>query len=143
MSEFSWETEQQHQPPAPEPAHKSDESSANTTVSLSAQDFTALEERILRAVELVRRERQLRAEAEARAAQAEARVERADTERREQMAATDDLSKELAALRAERNEVRERVGAAAISASMRWSFRACCHYADAGDRSQFVSEGGS
>ena len=109
MSEFSWETEQQHQPPASEPEHASDQSSAPATVSLSAQDFTALEERILRAVELVRRERQLRAEAEARAAQAEARVERADTERREQMAATDDLSKELAALRAERSEVRERV----------------------------------
>ena len=109
MSEFSWEAEQQHQPPATEPAHESDQSSADATVSLSAEDFTALEERIMRAVELVRRERQLRAEAEARAAQAEARVEHADTERREQMAATDDLSKELAALRAERNEVRERV----------------------------------
>ena len=109
MSEFSWETEQQHQPPAHKPAHESDESSAQATVSLSAQDFSALEDRIMRAVELVRRERQLRAEAEARAAQAEARVEHADTERREQMAASDDLSKELAALRAERNEVRERV----------------------------------
>jgi hypothetical protein len=109
MSEFSWETDQQHQPPAAEPAHASEERSTPSTVSLSAQDFSALEERIMRAVELVRRERQLRAEAEARAAQAEARVEHADSERREQMAATDDLSKELAALRAERNEVRDRV----------------------------------
>jgi chromosome segregation ATPase len=107
MSEFSWESDEQQQPPAsaPEP----DQSSASSTVSLSAHDFTALEERIVRAVELVRRERQLRAEAEARAASAEARVEHADSERREQMAAADDLSKELAALRAERNEVRERV----------------------------------
>jgi chromosome segregation ATPase len=109
MSEFSWESDQQHQPPAHEPDHASDQSSASATVSLSAQDFAALEERIMRAVELVRRERQLRAEAEARAAQAEARVEHADSERREQMAAADDLSKELAALRAERNEVRGRV----------------------------------
>jgi chromosome segregation ATPase len=109
MTEFSWETDQQHHPQTPEPAHASDRSSAPATVSLSAQDFTALEERIVRAIELVRRERQLRGEAEARAAQAEARVERADSERREQMAANDDLSKELAALRAERNEVRERV----------------------------------
>jgi chromosome segregation ATPase len=78
-------------------------------VSLSASDFAALEERILRAVEVVRRERQLRTEAEARAASAEARVERADTERREQMAAGDEMRQELAALRAERNEVRGRV----------------------------------
>jgi chromosome segregation ATPase len=109
MSEFSFETEQEHQPPASAPAHESDQSSSPATVSLSAQDFTALEERIVRAVELVRRERQLRAEAEARAAQAEARVEHADSERREQMAAADDISKELSALRAERNEVRGRV----------------------------------
>jgi chromosome segregation ATPase len=107
MSEFSWENDEQHKPPAaaPEP----DQSSASSTVALSASDFAALEERIVRAVELVRRERQLRAEAEARAASAEARVEQADSERREQMTAADDLSKELAALRAERSEVRERV----------------------------------
>ena len=80
-----------------------------TYVSLSAHDFAALEERIVRAVELVRRERQLRSEAEARAASAETRVEHADTERREQMAATDEMRQELAALRAERSEVRGRV----------------------------------
>jgi chromosome segregation ATPase len=107
VSEFSWENQQQQHPPAQ--ASEPEQSSASATVSLSAHDFTALEERIVRAVELVRRERQLRTEAEARAAQAEARVEHADSERREQMAASDDLSKELAALRAERNEVRERV----------------------------------
>jgi uncharacterized coiled-coil DUF342 family protein len=107
MSESSWEDEKEQHPSAsaPEP----DQSSGPATVSLSAHDFTALEERIVRAVELVRRERQLRTEAEARAAQAEARVEHADSERREQMAVADDLGKELAALRAERNEVRERV----------------------------------
>jgi chromosome segregation ATPase len=109
MSEFSWESEQQHQSPAHEPRHEPAQPSAAATVSLSAQDFAALEERILRAVELVRRERQLRSEAEARAAAAEARVEHADSALREQMAADDDLRKELSALRAERNEVRERV----------------------------------
>jgi chromosome segregation ATPase len=109
MSEFSWESEQQHQPPAHEPRHEPAQSSTPATVSLSAQDFAALEERIVRAVELVRRERQLRSEAEARAAAAEARVEHADSALREQMAADDDLRKELSALRAERNEVRERV----------------------------------
>jgi chromosome segregation ATPase len=109
MSEFSWESEQQPHPPAPEHASGPDQAPASATVQLSAHDFTALEERIVRAVELVRRERQLRTEAEARAASAEARVEKADTERREQMAAADDLHKELAALRTERNEVRDRV----------------------------------
>jgi chromosome segregation ATPase len=107
MSEFSFETEPQHQPPTPE--HEPQQASAPATVSLSAHDFTALEERIVRAVELVRRERQLRSEAEARAARAEAREEKADTERREQMAAGDELRQELTALRAERSEVRGRV----------------------------------
>jgi chromosome segregation ATPase len=103
MSESSLENKQQLPLQAP------GESSAPATVSFSAQDFSALEERIVRAVELVRRERQLRAEAEARAAQAEARVDQADSERRQQMATADELRNELAALRAERNEVRERV----------------------------------
>jgi chromosome segregation ATPase len=106
MSEFSWETEQQH-PPAAE--HEPKQSPAPETISLSASDFAAIEERIVRAVELVRRERQLRSEAEARAASAEARVEQADTALREQMASADELGKELAALRTERNEVKERV----------------------------------
>jgi chromosome segregation ATPase len=107
MSEFSWEPEHQHQPAAP--SHEPEPTSAPSTVSLSASDFAALEERIVRAVELVRRERQLRSEAEARAASAEARVEQADTQMREQMASADELRQELAALRAERNEVRGRV----------------------------------
>jgi uncharacterized coiled-coil DUF342 family protein len=111
MSEFSWETEHQHQPQASshEPSHEPEQTSAQSTVSLSSHDFSALEERIVRAVELVRRERQLRTEAEARAASAEARVEHADTERREQMAAVDELRKEMSALHAERSEVRGRV----------------------------------
>ena len=108
MSEFSWKTEPQH-PAAPEHAPGPDQPATPATVSLSAQDFTALEERIVRAVELVRRERQLRTDAEARAATAEARVEHADTQLREHMAAADEMRQELAALRAERNEVRGRV----------------------------------
>jgi chromosome segregation ATPase len=107
MSEFSWETEQQHSPSAAE--NESGQSHAPETVSLSASDFAAIEERIVRAVELVRRERQLRSEAEARAASAEARVEQADSALREQMASADELGKELAALRVERNQVRDRV----------------------------------
>jgi hypothetical protein len=72
------------------------------TLTLSADDFSALEERILRAVEVVRRERHARMAADERAARAEAQV-------REQLPQLEQLEKELAALRAERDQVRERV----------------------------------
>jgi|HubBroStandDraft_6_1064221.scaffolds.fasta_scaffold325741_2 hypothetical protein len=71
-------------------------------LALSADDFSALEERILRAVEMVRRERQARAAAEDRA-------ERAETQLREQSPHLEHLEKELHGLRAERDHVRERV----------------------------------
>lgn len=71
-------------------------------LAVSADDFSALEERILRAVELVKRERSARAEAEDRAAKAEAQA-------REQTVVTDQLHHELDALRAERDHVRQRV----------------------------------
>jgi chromosome segregation ATPase len=71
-------------------------------VALSADEFTALEERILRAVALVKRERASRVEAEERAEQAE-------TQLSEQATATEQMQKELEGLRAERDHVRERV----------------------------------
>jgi len=71
-------------------------------LSLSSSDFSALEERILRAVEVVRRERQARAAAEERAAKAEAQLN-------ERLPLVEHLEKELSALRAERDHVRERV----------------------------------
>jgi chromosome segregation ATPase len=71
-------------------------------LSLSVSDFSALEERILRAVEVVRRERQARAAAEERAAKAEARLN-------EKLPLVEQLENELSALRAERDHVRERV----------------------------------
>jgi predicted nuclease with TOPRIM domain len=71
-------------------------------LTLSANDFSALEERILRAVEVVRRERQARAAAEERADRAEAQL-------REQSPQVEQLEKDLSALRAERDHVRERV----------------------------------
>ena len=79
------------------------------TVALSAREFSALEERVLRAVVLLKRERQARSEAEARAAEAEARVEKADTQLREHEASADELRKEVSSLRSERNEVKQRV----------------------------------
>ncbi len=72
------------------------------TLAMSGDDFSALEERVLQAVNLVKRERQARAEAEERAAQAAAQL-------REQAPLVEHLQKELNALRAERDHVRQRV----------------------------------
>jgi chromosome segregation ATPase len=71
-------------------------------VALTAIEFAALEARILRAVEVVRRERQARTAAEERASQAE-------TQARELSAQVSQLEQELSTLRAEREHVRERV----------------------------------
>ena len=72
------------------------------TLTLSANDFSALEERILRAVKVVRRERQARAAAEERATRTEAQLS-------ELTAHIEQSEKELGMLRAERDHVRERV----------------------------------
>jgi ubiquinone biosynthesis protein UbiJ len=72
------------------------------TLALSADDFSALEERVSRAVSIVRRERQARAEAQERAGLAEAQV-------REQATLVESMQKELNAMRAERDQVRQRV----------------------------------
>jgi hypothetical protein len=72
------------------------------TVALSADEFTALEERVLRAVNLVKRERMARSEAELRAVAAEEKVS-------EQIETIDNLNKEIGSLRAEREAVKQRV----------------------------------
>lgn len=92
-------------------------------LAVSVNDFSALEERIRRAVDLVKREREARAIAEARAAELEthashagtqqaeieARATRAEAQMHEQSALVEQLKSELSALRAERDQVRERV----------------------------------
>ncbi|MGA2559658.1 MAG: hypothetical protein ABSF17_08265 [Terracidiphilus sp.] len=83
----------------PETHHQAIESGVLT---VSVHDFSALEERILRAVEVVRRERQTRAAAEERATKAEGQLH-------EQASHIDHLEKELGALRTEREQVRGRV----------------------------------
>ncbi|MGH9605664.1 MAG: hypothetical protein ACRD3N_08180 [Terracidiphilus sp.] len=98
MSQTFWqegtaEEEQTGQQPHDPPAE---------SLALSVDDFSALEERILRAVELVKRERQARVEADERAA-------RSDEQMREQMAVADKLEREIGTLRAERDQVRQRV----------------------------------
>lgn len=105
MSELPWAPEiveenhadhnqHDHQPEAPagEPG----------TLALSQDDFSSLEDRILRAVNLVKRERLARAAAEERAEQTEARLH-------EQTTVADQLQKEVSGLRAERDHVRQRV----------------------------------
>lgn len=100
MSQSLWESEAvgaaqaEHQSPG--------EAAEPRTLALSADDFSALEERILRAVELVKRERIARAAAEERATRAEIQL-------REQTPQVEHLQKEVNALRAERNQVRQRV----------------------------------
>jgi hypothetical protein len=72
------------------------------TLAVSADDFSALEERVQRAVDLVRQERKMRAEAEARAAKAEEQLH-------VQLPVVAQLQSEISALRAERDQVRQRV----------------------------------
>ena len=71
-------------------------------VTVSADEFSALEERVLRAVNLVKRERLERAAAEERATHAESRLA-------EQTEAAKNLNSEIDSLRAEREAVRQRV----------------------------------
>ena len=71
-------------------------------LAVSVDDFSALEDRIRRAVELVKRERHARAAAEERAGRAEATLQA-------QAPVVELLKSELSALRAERDQVRQRV----------------------------------
>jgi len=71
-------------------------------LTVSADDFSALEDRIVRAVEMVKRERQGRIAAEERAEQAE--VELRQTTPRIEL-----LERELITLKNERDHVRQRV----------------------------------
>lgn len=72
------------------------------TLALSANDFSALEERVVRAVKLVKSERQARAAAEQRA-------DNLDGQLSEQMTVVKSLQEEVRALNAERDQVRQRV----------------------------------
>jgi len=71
-------------------------------LAVSVDDFSALEERVRRAVDVVKRERQARAAAEERATKAEAQLHA-------QSPKVEQLQSELGALRAERDQVRQRV----------------------------------
>jgi hypothetical protein len=100
MSESFWETEvAEEAQPSPQPQSQAAEPEA---LSLSVDDFSALEERILRAVNLVKQERLARAAADERAVRAEAQLH-------EQQPLVAQLQKELTALKAERDQVRLRI----------------------------------
>jgi chromosome segregation ATPase len=92
-------------------------------LAVSVDDFSALEERVRRAVDVVKQERHVRKAAEARAAELEARAIRAEARQADiearavqaeaqaqsQSPVLEKLQNELSALRAERDQVRERV----------------------------------
>jgi FtsZ-binding cell division protein ZapB len=100
MSQSFWESEPiKEAQPEPEPREQAAEPE---TLALSVDDFSALEERILRAVNLVKRERTARAEAEERARQAELQLH-------EQAPLVEQLQREVKQLHAERDHVRQRV----------------------------------
>ncbi len=71
-------------------------------LTVSAVDFSALEVRIVRAVEMVKNERQARVAAEEKAAKAESELQ-------EQLPKIERLQKEINSLVTERDQVRQRV----------------------------------
>jgi hypothetical protein len=108
MSQTFWEpgveeqAQPETQPETPSGTPSQELSAEPEALTVSVDDFSALEERILRAVELVKSERQARTAAEQRAQQAESQLH-------EQAPHMDQLQKELHALKTERDHVRQRV----------------------------------
>ena len=100
MSELPWAPEVAEQNENDQ--HAESGGGEPTTLALSMDDFSSLEDRILRAVNLVKRERLARSAAEQRATEAEAKLQ-------EQITAGDELQKEVNALRGERDHIRQRV----------------------------------
>lgn len=100
MSELPWGSEvaEEARPEPQAPAVAGEPG----TLAVSANDFAELEERVLRAVNLVKRERLARAAADERAAAAESRLA-------EQKSQFENIERELNSLRGERDAVRQRV----------------------------------
>lgn len=91
------------------------EAEPSSHTALSVDDFAGLEERVLKAVTLVRSERQSRITAEARAVAAESQLHQLEAQLQsqapalERLAQLDQLQQENASLRTEREQVRQRV----------------------------------
>lgn len=99
-----------------EPVAEADESAEPVALALSVDEFTALEERVLRAVNLVKRERMARVAAEEQAKEMEAKLaEHAEKlnahaeQLTEHLSHVDQLQSEVKSLRSERDHVRHRV----------------------------------
>ena len=100
MSQLLWEAEQTEIPQKEQ--SRMNLQAETEALALSVDDFSALEERVRRAVETIKQERAARAAAEERAAKAEAELA-------SQSPAADQLKEEVRSLRAERDHVRQRV----------------------------------
>ncbi|HUX43950.1 MAG TPA: hypothetical protein VMV57_04290 [Terracidiphilus sp.] len=100
MSQKFWESDVEEELQPAEPT--ADAAAETEAVAISADDFSALEVRIVRAVELVKRERQARMEAEERAVRAEQQLG-------EQAPSVEKLKEEIRVLRRERDQVYQRV----------------------------------
>lgn len=121
MSEFSWGPQIVDEARPDQQPERTDAEPG--TLAMTADDFSSLEDRILRAVNLVKREKLARTSAEERATQAEERAVQAEgranlAEERatqaeaklaEQLPVAEQLEKDITALRAERDHVRQRV----------------------------------
>ena len=75
-----------------------------TTTPISVDEFQALEQRVLRTVELIRKERELRSTAEQEITALKELLDHASTENTE-------MTRQLEALRDERTQVKSRVDA--------------------------------
>jgi len=100
MSQSFFESQIAEQTETGLPAMKKHEKDG--TLALSANDFSALEERVVRAVNLVKNERQARTAAEQRAQSLESRLQ-------EQGDLVKSLQEEVQVLNSERDQVRQRV----------------------------------
>lgn len=97
MTQTFWESDT-----GVESGQKQPEAEQAASLALSLTDFSALEERVVRAVELVRREREARALLEERMAVADAQLA-------EHSSTMEQMRQEIRALRAERDQVRQRI----------------------------------
>jgi septal ring factor EnvC (AmiA/AmiB activator) len=104
MSETFWEPgiAVESQPGQQNEAEAQERNAEPPALTVSSVDFSALEDRIIRAVEVLKRERQIRAAAEERAANAESQLNNLTTK-------VNQLEKDLQALQSERDHVRQRV----------------------------------
>ena len=100
MSQSFFESQIAEHPPTEQSTMNQPDESG--TLALSANDFSALEERIVRAVKLVKSERQARTVAERRAEDLEGQLS-------DQSSIVKNLQEEVRALNTEREQVRQRV----------------------------------